>query len=318
MHFQNKKFHRFLWVGGLNTLFSYLIYLVILQTQGYLIAFYISFVFSVLFTSVLNVGRVFGTRLSFVALFFYVPYYVLYGLLGGEVVKFFVDRIHVDHYMAPIFSLILLTPAHYICSKALISTLSPKNEFDRDLDQLVKLQIDSLPSSYISMLGEGFTRSYWKMCFKSKNYCVVTKKISGQIVSLCSVCLEPSNFINDLLFKTPLVFYVVANIHKKFVWKFLLSFIRMNPSPENIFPDCPELVLLATDRNYRGKGLGRSIIADTERILEKLGHSCFFIKTEHDNYRAQKFYSDLGFLHYSDQIYCVKPNIVLIKEIAKA
>ena len=120
---------RFLVVGCANFIITYAIYLLALLVLEYHIAFGISFISGLLFTSIATIHHTFRTNLKIIRIFAYGAYYLLYFLLNINLINLLIKGYRLDPKWAPALSLIFLIPLHYLFSKALVTGLK---RFDDD------------------------------------------------------------------------------------------------------------------------------------------------------------------------------------------
>jgi putative flippase GtrA len=111
---------RFLIVGGTNFFVTYAVYLAVLLVLNYAMAFSISFVAGLIFTSVLTIRHTFAAQLTMARVAVYGAYYLLYFAANFGLIKMLVEGYDMDVKWAPLLSLAALTPVHFLLSKALV------------------------------------------------------------------------------------------------------------------------------------------------------------------------------------------------------
>lgn len=117
---QVKRWLRFVVGGGMNTGFSYLIYLLGGLVFSYQVAYFIAYVSGVIFSYWFNARFVFHVLLSWKGLLSYplvylVQYLVSALLLGGAVEYFGINK-----YIAPLAITLITLPLTYCMSKLLL------------------------------------------------------------------------------------------------------------------------------------------------------------------------------------------------------
>lgn len=117
-----KSWVRFLAVGGANFVVTYAVYLLALLVVEYRIAFTISFVAGLLFTSVLTIRHTFTTHLTVLRVAIYGAYYLLYFFVNIRFIELLVEDYAIDAKWAPLMSLVVLTPIHFLLSKVLVAS----------------------------------------------------------------------------------------------------------------------------------------------------------------------------------------------------
>jgi putative flippase GtrA len=122
MKFMNNRFSfdnhfiRFLIVGFINTIFTYIIYLVCLQMMYYIYAYTVSFVSGIVFAYLLNARAVFQNSLEFKKLIYFTLNYCGQYLIGRYLLLFFVEN-GVNVKIAPWLVLLVSVPINFTCIK---------------------------------------------------------------------------------------------------------------------------------------------------------------------------------------------------------
>ncbi len=108
------RFLRFLVVGGINTITTYVIYLGLLLFFPYWAAFSIAFALGVFLSYVLNALLVFDSSLSWTGLTrFPLVYLFQYGA-GLALLAFQVDMLAISERIAPLINVAILTPLTFL------------------------------------------------------------------------------------------------------------------------------------------------------------------------------------------------------------
>jgi putative flippase GtrA len=108
---------RYLIAGGVNTAFTYVVYLAMLNMFGYLLAFSISFVTGIVIAFVAYSVFVFKSPVVWRKLFQYPILYALQYVVGLALLALLVEYIGLDKRIAPLINVILLTPITFILNK---------------------------------------------------------------------------------------------------------------------------------------------------------------------------------------------------------
>ena len=120
-----RSFVRFLAVGVVNLGVTYGTYLVAWYALGdYKIAFWICVVVGLIFMSVANIRHTFLRRLTLVSGLVYGGYYYGYALVNLVAIGHLIETWNVAEELAPLLTLVVLTPVHYFLSKFLIHKLT--------------------------------------------------------------------------------------------------------------------------------------------------------------------------------------------------
>lgn len=124
---------RFLVVGFVNFVLIYAVYLIAIQFIGYRPAYWISVGVGLLFMSVLNIRHTFSRRLSLTSIVIYGLYYYGYSLLHVTLISVLIEQYGVLIEIAPLITLMVLTPPHYLVSKILIHKIA-HTQFKKQTD----------------------------------------------------------------------------------------------------------------------------------------------------------------------------------------
>ncbi len=106
----NKQFSRFLLAGFINAIISYIIYYLCLMFMNYIYSYYLSLFISVLLCAYLNVKFVFKINVRRIT---FIPFFVIFSfqaLIGGRLLKFWVESLSISEIIAPLLNIIFITP----------------------------------------------------------------------------------------------------------------------------------------------------------------------------------------------------------------
>ena len=122
----SQRLIKFIFVGGLNTGFAYLIYLIFLIFLPYIYAYTLSYFTSIFVSYFLNTYWVFKRpwswkKLAQFPLVYFVQYFV--GLL---VLSILIEYFTISEKVAPLFVMILLIPLTYFLTKTIINGRNSK------------------------------------------------------------------------------------------------------------------------------------------------------------------------------------------------
>lgn len=132
-HYYRYPAVRFVAVGLANFLLFYGVYLAMIQFTNYRLAYWIAVGVGLLFMSVMNIRHTFTQSLSLVSIAIYGAYYYGYSLLHVIFLTYLVERQDIYKEIAPVVTLVVLTPPHYWASKLLIKKIThPRFGNDED------------------------------------------------------------------------------------------------------------------------------------------------------------------------------------------
>lgn len=122
MKFIDGSFLRFLIVGGLNTLITYLVYLVFLGIADYRVAFTISFTFGIFIAYFLNSLVVFKVTFCWKKLLQYPIIYLVQYLLALVLLNLEVELMSIDQVIAPLINVVLLLPVTFVLNRYILQS----------------------------------------------------------------------------------------------------------------------------------------------------------------------------------------------------
>ena len=126
MKYLNKIFNiesfRFFLTGILNTIATYIIYLILNYFDiYYLISYFIAFLTALIFTTIFNFKFKFLDKFSFKKIFYYSFYYTSYWLFSSFLIALHVELLDVNETYAPLLTLLILIIPHFLISKKIIT-----------------------------------------------------------------------------------------------------------------------------------------------------------------------------------------------------
>lgn len=118
MKFTESRIPRFLAAGVINTVLTYVLYILLLQVTPYRVAFTIAFVLGILLSYALNARFVFARPAAWGSFLRFPFVYLGQYLAGLVIVSLLVDRLGVDARLAPLLALIVTIPLTYVLTRA--------------------------------------------------------------------------------------------------------------------------------------------------------------------------------------------------------
>ena len=113
----NNRFIRFLFTGGINTIITYGVYLVLLEAVNYQISYAVSYVTGIIFTFFLNKLFVFRSDKGWRTVAFYPLIYLIQYLFGVLTLYLISTYTVLDIRFAPFVVIVLSIPLTYLLSK---------------------------------------------------------------------------------------------------------------------------------------------------------------------------------------------------------
>jgi|JFJP01.1.fsa_nt_gi putative flippase GtrA len=123
-----KQWIRFLVGGGINTAFTYGIYLILMLFVHYQIAYLIAYIVGVVFAYWFNAVIVFKVPLSWKGLFSYPIIYIIQYTISAFLLDIFVETLQIDKTFAPLMIIIIIIPLTYVLNKYVLLISSPTNK----------------------------------------------------------------------------------------------------------------------------------------------------------------------------------------------
>ncbi|MEY2252031.1 GtrA family protein [Comamonas sediminis] len=117
---QVKRWLRFVVGGGMNTGFSYLIYLLGGLIFSYQVAYFIAYVSGIIFSYWFNARFVFHIPLSWKGLLSYPLVYLVQYLISALLLGSAVEYLGINKYIAPLAITLITLPLTYCMSKLLL------------------------------------------------------------------------------------------------------------------------------------------------------------------------------------------------------
>jgi len=114
------EFARFIVAGGMNTVITYLIYLVALLVMPYAAAYTISFLSGIAISYYLNAEFVFRRKMSAGTALGYPLVYVCQYVAGLALLAVLVGRWHVDKRWAPAIVIPCIVPVTFVLAKLIL------------------------------------------------------------------------------------------------------------------------------------------------------------------------------------------------------
>ena len=112
----NYQFSRFIIVGLINTIGSYLLYIFFLLLFNYLVSYFISTVIFIVISSYLNTSFVFKINTNKFSLFIFCILLIMQMIIGALIIRYSVEKLLVPKIFAPFINIFLLTPLKYFIS----------------------------------------------------------------------------------------------------------------------------------------------------------------------------------------------------------
>lgn len=168
---------------------------------------------------------------------------------------------------------------------------------EKHVAQVCQIHIEALPDSFLPMLGYDFLKVvYMSILEYNRGFGFVCIK-EGKVVGFILACKDTGKLFNDII-KKKWAFLILPIIRKAIKSPSVLIricetiFYPKKERPEEIQS---ELLVIAIDKDYRGKKIGKDLINNlNEKFLqEKIYKYC--VSVYYTNFNANEFYKSAGF-----------------------
>lgn len=173
-----------------------------------------------------------------------------------------------------------------------------------DLDAIVKIHDVAFPGFFLTTLGDGFLKVYYKSVLNSPDGILLVCKSDGETIGFCAGTFLSAGF-NTRLIKKNLLSYMWQGTKLLFIHPVRIWHLYKNLSKEN--PDVgdrgeyAELLSIGVDPNRQGGGAGKKMLIALEEEVKQKGGSKLSLTTDYDdNEKAIGFYHSLGFYEWYD------------------
>jgi len=124
MDLLNKPFTKFIISGGINTIATYLVYLLLLTITNYQISYTVSYIIGILLSYYLNKNFVFKAQRSMKTFLVYPLVYLAQYLLGFFITWFWIETLKLSPIYSPIIVVAFSLPITFLLSRFVFTKLS--------------------------------------------------------------------------------------------------------------------------------------------------------------------------------------------------
>ncbi len=114
------KFIKFIGAGVINTVVSYLLYVVLVLFLNYQVSYAIAFVFGIVSSYILNTKYVFQVEQTIKKFILFPLVYLIQYFLGAFMMNITIEIIGISKFFAPIIITLCLIPVSYLLSKKIL------------------------------------------------------------------------------------------------------------------------------------------------------------------------------------------------------
>lgn len=175
---------------------------------------------------------------------------------------------------------------------------------EKDIPGIVDIHIKAFPNFFLTSLGEGFLKLYYRSVLKSTDGILLIGQSDGEIMGFCAGTLLSAGF-NARLLKNNLIGYTVQGIILLFTHPLKIFHLFKNMTKENDSVgdkgEYAELLSIGVDPNKQGGGIGKKMLLALEENIALRGGTKLSLTTDYENNeKAVGFYHSLGYKEWYD------------------
>ncbi|HEY0329448.1 MAG TPA: GtrA family protein [Rhodopseudomonas sp.] len=131
-HGLKRQFSRFVGVGVVNSVATFVLYQMLLLAMPYWLAFTLSFAAGLVFGMIAGARLVFGRKINLVSAASFSAYYVFSYALSLLILMVVVDRLQISARLAPLIVIAIMVPLNFLGSRYALSLRSqPRDAGER-------------------------------------------------------------------------------------------------------------------------------------------------------------------------------------------
>ena len=184
------------------------------------------------------------------------------------------------------------------------------------LNKLIK---EENPDSILASLNKNLIKKYLEISIKSDNLFFYICEYENKIIGYAILARQPLFLISEFnVIKYSIFFNLLLNFKLKTIINILLSMSKIdlffiNKENKDIINKTFNLNLLAIDRKFQSKGIGKAFVRNIFEDLKK-NNSLEIITVETFNKRAQSFYENKLNFHYIGKKLRFFKNLIVYKK----
>ena len=120
MKFLNSQLIKFLFVGCVNTLITYIVYLLLVNQFNYSIAYFVSYVVGIVVSYIFNTVYVFNSTFSIKKMLSYPFVYIIQYLFNQTILFLLIEYTFVNKFYAPLLVTVISVPVTFLATKKII------------------------------------------------------------------------------------------------------------------------------------------------------------------------------------------------------
>ena len=168
-----------------------------------------------------------------------------------------------------------------------------------DVNSIVDIHKQAFPDFFLTTLGDGFLRLYYKCMCKSKEAVTLCAVEDDRVVGFSTTALKSAGF-NTRLIKGNIMGFAMEGLkllfsRPKALFRLIKNFTKKS---DDVVDDgeYAELFSIGVLPTCQGKGIGGMLLADTERAVREWGGVKLSLTTDYNNNNsAVAFYQRNGY-----------------------
>ena len=184
------------------------------------------------------------------------------------------------------------------------------------LNKLIK---EENPDSILASLNKNLIKKYLEISIKSDNLFFYICEYENKIIGYAILARQPLFLISEFkVIKYSIFFNLLLNFKLKTIINILLSMSKIdlffiNKENKDIINKTFNLNLLAIDRKFQSKGIGKTFVLNILEDIKK-NNNLEIITVETFNKRAQSFYENKLNFHYIGKKLRFFKNLIVYKK----
>lgn len=177
---------------------------------------------------------------------------------------------------------------------------------EKEIEAIVRIHEQAFPSFFLTELGPGFLRLYYKSVMNHKDGVLLVCMMDETLIGLCAGTVLSAGF-NTRLVKSDFILFGVESLKLLFTKPRSLIHLMKNMSKEDASVgdqgDYAELLSIAVDPKLQRSGGGRAMLQALEVEVKKRGSKKISLTTDYENNeKTISFYMSLGYEVWYDFI----------------
>ena len=162
-----------------------------------------------------------------------------------------------------------------------------------DIQSIVRIHLQSFNDFFLSSLGEGFLKTYYRAYLDTPGAILICAEEGGGVIGFAAATVYSRGFNRKLLLRHPLIFafhtMVMLFSKPKALARLVRNFVKTSSSVSDN-RDYAELFSLAVSPEHQRKGFGRALVYSLERILVEEGRLTLSLTTDSENNASSLFF----------------------------